>query len=53
MRVAARRFLSKPGQDRTVDMLGATTEAIRQDFRYQARDEPVVQMPPETLKHNS
>lgn len=46
----ARRFLSKRGRSRTLDVLGAMTEAIREDFRYQARDEPGVQTPTETLE---
>jgi transglutaminase-like putative cysteine protease len=49
----ARKFLSERGRSRTSDVLGAMTEAIRQDFRYQARDEPGVQTPTETLEMGS
>ncbi len=45
----ARRFLSKRGKSRTIDVLGAMTEAIREDFRYQLREEPGVQTPTETI----
>lgn len=46
----ARRFLSQRGKSRTRDVLGAMTEAIYDDFRYQARDEPGVQTPMETME---
>ena len=46
----ARRFLSERGKSRTADVLGAMTEAIFTDFRYQARDEPGVQTPMETME---
>jgi len=46
----ARRFLSERGKSRTMDVLGAMNDAIRQDFRYEARDEHGVQTPTETLK---
>jgi len=49
----ARRFLSERGKSRTMDVLGAMTEAIRQDFRYQARDDPGVQTPMETLEQGT
>lgn len=40
-----RRFLSERGKSHIMDLLGAMTEAICQDFRYQARDDPGVQTP--------
>ena len=49
----ARRFLSERGRSRTSDVLGAMTHEIRQDFRYQSRDEPGVQTPTETLELGS
>jgi transglutaminase-like putative cysteine protease len=46
----ARRFLSQRGKSRTMDVLAAMNEAIYDDFRYQARDEPGVQTPMETIE---
>lgn len=45
----ARGFLGEQGSGDTSEVLGAMTQTIRQDFRYQARDEHGVQTPTETL----
>ena len=43
------RFLSGTGPTRTLDMLTSMTQAIRADFRYQARHEEGTHLPVDTL----
>jgi len=45
----ARRFVSKPGDTRTLALLEAMTHAIKAEFRYEARHAEGTQAPAETL----
>jgi transglutaminase-like putative cysteine protease len=45
----ARRFVSRPGENRTIEMLETMTHAIKAEFRYRARYEEGTQTPAETL----
>ncbi|MDE2517351.1 MAG: transglutaminase family protein [Rhodospirillales bacterium] len=49
----ARRFLSLRGRTGTLDLLIAMTEAIKADFRYEARDAEGTNLPTETLASKS
>ncbi len=49
LEVWARRFLGGPGATRTIDLLIAMTEAIKSDFRYEAREEQGTRSPLVTL----
>jgi transglutaminase-like putative cysteine protease len=48
----SRQFLNMNGPTGTEDFLVAMTAAIKQQFRYEWRDEPGVQTPTETLQRN-
>jgi transglutaminase-like putative cysteine protease len=49
----ARRFVSSPGETDTQALLVAMTAAIRQEFRYEAREAEGTQTPIETLDRGS
>ncbi|MBC6439718.1 MAG: transglutaminase family protein [Rhodospirillales bacterium] len=49
----ARQFLNPHGNSRTLAVLSEMNEAIRTDFRYQARDEHGVRKPTDTLELGS
>lgn len=49
----AKKFLATDGQTRTSSLLVAMTNAIKADFRYEARDEEGTRSPTETLQKGS
>ncbi|MBU6499383.1 MAG: transglutaminase family protein [Rhodospirillales bacterium] len=49
----ARRFLRRIGPTRTMDLLIAMTQAIKADFRYEARAAEGTNPPPDTLRTSS